>query len=242
MSIESESVVKLYSANGTTTNFAYPWAFLDVTDIDVYLVDEAGTVLGTAGAAFLQPFVTNYDVIGAYAPLTNDYTDFTSGGSINFVSAPATGYTVVILRNNPNTQDTSLPTTPSVEYALDKLVMMVQYLKYQVSRSIKMADSDPTTTLSTTIPNPMPTSSVLATNSAGTALVSVSLASLEIPGADGKTVRNGVIDPTNGVGVDGDFFINTVSNKIFGPKSGSWPVGVSLIGPTGATEIGRAHV
>jgi hypothetical protein len=36
--------------------------------------------------------------------------------------------------------------------------------------------------------------------------------------------------------VDGDFYINTVTNTLFGPKaSGVWPSGVSLVGPTGAT-------
>jgi len=55
--------------------------------------------------------------------------------------------------------------------------------------------------------------------------------------ADGYSVLNGTVDPVDvSDGVDGDFFINTTSWDIFGPKaSGAWPVGVSLIGPTGAT-------
>jgi hypothetical protein len=54
------------------------------------------------------------------------------------------------------------------------------------------------------------------------------------PGADGKTVLNGNEDPNNSIGVDGDFYINYFSNKIFGPKaSGIWPSGVSMIGPIG---------
>ena len=49
-------------------------------------------------------------------------------------------------------------------------------------------------------------------------------------GLDGKTVLNGTSNPTS-EGVDGDFYINTTSNTIFGPKAlGSWPAGVSLIG------------
>lgn len=53
-------------------------------------------------------------------------------------------------------------------------------------------------------------------------------------GVDGKTILNGSVDPTT-EGVDGDFYINTASNTIFGPKaSGSWPTGVSLVGPAGA--------
>ncbi|MCE2780066.1 MAG: hypothetical protein LW824_21120 [Algoriphagus sp.] len=57
-----------------------------------------------------------------------------------------------------------------------------------------------------------------------------------VAGADGKTIRNGTSDPVSGTGVDGDFYINTASNTLFGPKAnGAWPSGVSLVGPTGAT-------
>ena len=57
-----------------------------------------------------------------------------------------------------------------------------------------------------------------------------------VAGADGKTVRNGTSDPVSGTGVDGDFYINTATNTLFGPKAnGAWPSGVSLVGPTGAT-------
>jgi hypothetical protein len=55
-------------------------------------------------------------------------------------------------------------------------------------------------------------------------------------GADGKTVANGTTDPASSTGANGDFYINTATNMLFGPKaSGNWPTGVSLVGPTGAT-------
>ena len=53
-------------------------------------------------------------------------------------------------------------------------------------------------------------------------------------GADGRTILNGTIDPDVGTGVNGDFYINTATSTIFGPKAGGvWPAGVPLIGPTG---------
>ncbi len=53
-------------------------------------------------------------------------------------------------------------------------------------------------------------------------------------GLDGSSVLNGSIDPTNDLGNNGDFFINTETSTLFGPKSnGSWPTGVLLIGPQG---------
>ena len=55
-----------------------------------------------------------------------------------------------------------------------------------------------------------------------------------INGLDGKTVLNGTINPTSGIGNDGDFYINTTSNEIFGPKTaGVWGSGTSLVGPQG---------
>jgi hypothetical protein len=56
-------------------------------------------------------------------------------------------------------------------------------------------------------------------------------------GSDGNTVRNGTGAPPAMVGVDGDFYIDTGANTIYGPKAnGAWPAaGVSLVGPAGPT-------
>ncbi len=52
-------------------------------------------------------------------------------------------------------------------------------------------------------------------------------------GPGGAAVLNGTVDPTT-EGNDGDFYINTTSNEIFGPKTaGVWGTGTSLIGPQG---------
>lgn len=56
-------------------------------------------------------------------------------------------------------------------------------------------------------------------------------------GTNGKTVLNGTVDPGTGVGTTGDFYINTTTDKIFGPKpspAGAWPAGVELKGATGS--------
>jgi hypothetical protein len=53
-------------------------------------------------------------------------------------------------------------------------------------------------------------------------------------GLDGRTFLSGPEPPVNGIGVDGDFYIDTNSSRIHGPKTaGVWPAGVSLIGPQG---------
>jgi hypothetical protein len=54
------------------------------------------------------------------------------------------------------------------------------------------------------------------------------------PGLDGNTVLYGTSNPTAGQGVNGNFYINSSTNFIFGPKAGgAWPTGVSLVGPQG---------
>ena len=53
-------------------------------------------------------------------------------------------------------------------------------------------------------------------------------------GVDGKTVLSGNGAPSAGLGVDGDFYINTATWDIYGPKTGgSWGAPTSLIGPEG---------
>lgn len=50
-----------------------------------------------------------------------------------------------------------------------------------------------------------------------------------LSGADGKTWLNGSGAPSNSLGVDGDFYIDTTNHVIYGPKATTWPTGVSLI-------------
>jgi hypothetical protein len=55
-------------------------------------------------------------------------------------------------------------------------------------------------------------------------------------GVDGNSILNGTTNPTALIGVDGDFYINTVTSTIFGPRiAGNWPAGVPLVGPAGAS-------
>jgi Collagen triple helix repeat (20 copies) len=54
------------------------------------------------------------------------------------------------------------------------------------------------------------------------------------PGPKGNTILYGPGNPLSGVGVAGDFYINTTTNFIFGPKTSTWPAGTSLVGPQGA--------
>lgn len=49
-----------------------------------------------------------------------------------------------------------------------------------------------------------------------------------------NTVLYGSTTPDNSLGLDGDFYINTTNNYIYGPKIyDEWPAGISLIGQSG---------
>ncbi len=55
-------------------------------------------------------------------------------------------------------------------------------------------------------------------------------------GTNGNTVLNGTGPPSSTVGNNGDFYVDTAADVLYGPKSGgAWPMpGTSLIGPAGA--------
>lgn len=57
-----------------------------------------------------------------------------------------------------------------------------------------------------------------------------------LAGKDGASVRSGATDPTAETGADGDFYINTATLTMFGPKaSGIWPAGVNMKGANATT-------
>jgi hypothetical protein len=55
-------------------------------------------------------------------------------------------------------------------------------------------------------------------------------------GVNGKTWYNGTGAPSSGLGVDGDFYMDTAAKAFYGPKvSGAWGSAISMIGATNTT-------
>jgi len=53
-------------------------------------------------------------------------------------------------------------------------------------------------------------------------------------GGSTNTILNGTTAPSSGVGVDGDFYVDTIAWLIYGPKaSGVWGSGTDIVGPPG---------
>jgi hypothetical protein len=62
-----------------------------------------------------------------------------------------------------------------------------------------------------------------------------------VAGTNGTAVLNGTTVPVAGIGANGDFYINTATNTLYGPKvSGVWPAGISLVGPQGPQGLAGA--
>ncbi len=115
-----------YSGNGTLTTFAYSFKIFDQDDLTVILRASNGTET-------VQTITTNYTVTGVGSA---------SGGNVVFGTAPASGVTVVILREMDLEQGLDLVANDpfpagSLEDSLDKLTFMVQQHDEQLGRAIK---------------------------------------------------------------------------------------------------------
>jgi hypothetical protein len=135
MTVSSSTNKVSYSGNGTLTTFAYSFKIFDEGDLTVILRASDGTET-------VQTITTNYTVTGAGSE---------SGGNVEFVTAPTSSQTVVILRELDLNQGLDLvPNDPfpaqSLEESLDKLTFMVQQHEETLDRTIKASK---TTTIST---------------------------------------------------------------------------------------------
>jgi len=129
MTVSSTNTKNSYSGDASTTVFAYTFKIFDDDDISVILRTDA------TGGETVQTKGTHYSVSGV---------GNAGGGNITFVTAPASGITVVLIRATVQTQTTDYtPNDPfpaaSHEEALDRLTLMVQDQQEELDRSIKVS-------------------------------------------------------------------------------------------------------
>ena len=141
MTVSTTNTRDSYSGNGSTTVFAYTFKIFDEDDITVILRDDATATEST------QIKTTHYSVSGV---------GDAGGGNITFVTAPATGKTVVLIRSTPLTQITDYtPNDPfpaeSHENALDKLTFITQELQEEIGRAIKVSQTNEIATAEFTV-------------------------------------------------------------------------------------------
>ena len=141
MTVSSTTTKNSYSGNGSLTVFAYGFKIFDEDDIEVILRNDA------TNTETVQTITTDYSVSNV---------GNANGGNITFVTAPASGITIVLRRASPLTQTTDYtPNDPfpaeSHEDALDKLTFISQQLQEEVGRSIKLSRTNTMTSTEFTV-------------------------------------------------------------------------------------------
>ena len=126
MTVSSSINRASYGGNGTLKTFAYGFKVFDQGELTVILRSSDGTET-------VQTITTNYTVTGV---------GDAGGGNVVFGTAPASGVTIVILRELDLNQGLDLVhndpfPAQSLENSLDKLTFMVQQQGEELGRSIK---------------------------------------------------------------------------------------------------------
>jgi hypothetical protein len=157
MTVSSTNTKNSYSGDDSTVVFAYTFKIFDDDDIQVILRND------TTGAETVQTKTTHYSVSGV---------GNTSGGNITFVTAPATGQTVVLLRAIPLTQATDYtPNDPfpaaTHEDALDRLTFIVQDQQEELDRAIKISKTNTITSPEFTVGATTRANKIFAFDSSG---------------------------------------------------------------------------
>ena len=126
MTVSSSTNRVSYAGNGSTTVFPYTYKIFDEDDLTVILRAANGTET-------VQTITSQYTVSGV---------GNAGGGNVTMLTAPATGTTLVILREQDLVQGLDIvPNDPfpadSLEGALDRLTFMVQQHEETLGRTIK---------------------------------------------------------------------------------------------------------
>ena len=126
MTVSSSTNRVSYAGNGSTTVFPYTYKIFDQDDLTVIL-------RAANGVETTKTIVSDYTVSGVGSA---------GGGNVTMLTAPASGETLVVLREQDLIQELDIvPNDPfpadSLEGALDKLTFMVQQHEETLGRTIK---------------------------------------------------------------------------------------------------------
>ena len=158
MTVSTTIIKNSHNGNGSTTNFAYQFKILQDSDLTVIIRSSTGTET-------VKSLSTHYTVAGA---------GDASGGSITFTSGntPASGETVVIRRNVPQTQAIDyIANDPfpaeTHEEGLDRATMVAQQVSEEADRSIKLSRTNTMTSTEFTVGATDRANKILAFDSTG---------------------------------------------------------------------------
>ena len=206
MTVSSTTTKVSYSGNGSTTVFAYTFKIFAAAEITVIIRSSTGTET-------VKSLTTHYT-------LSNIGVD--GGGNVTFGSAPASGETVVLIRNTPNTQTLDLVEndpflSSSFEDTLDKITHQLIEQQEEIDRSIKVSRTNSITSSEFTTNASDRASKVLGFDSSGELSVTTELGTFKGDWAASTSyvIRDLVKDTSTG----NIFFVNTAHTS-----SGSEPL------------------
>ena len=177
MTVSTTIIKNFHNGNGSATNFAYQFRILQDTDLLVIIRTNS------TGAETTKTLSTHYTVAGA---------GDASGGSITFTSGniPASGETVVIRRNVPQTQAIDyIANDPfpaeTHEEGLDRGTMVAQQVAEESDRSIKLSRTNTMNSTEFTVGATDRANKILAFDSSGEISVTQELGTFK--GSDATT-------------------------------------------------------
>ena len=170
MTVSTTIIKSSHNGNGSTTTFAYSFKIFADTDLVVIIRSSTGTET-------TKSLSTHYTVSGA---------GDASGGSITFTSGntPASGETVVIRRNVPQTQaidyiaNDPFPAETNEE-GLDRSTMIAQQVSEATDRSIKLSRTNTMTSTEFTVGATERANKILAFDGSGEISVTQELGSFK---------------------------------------------------------------
>ena len=170
MTVSTTIIKSSHNGNGSTTTFAYNFKIF--ADSDLVVIIRSST-----GAETTKTLTTHYTVSGA---------GDASGGSITFTTGntPASGETVVIRRNVPQTQaidyiaNDPFPAETNEE-GLDRTTMIAQQVSEATDRSIKLSRTNTMTSTEFTVGATDRANKILAFDGSGEISVTQELGSFK---------------------------------------------------------------
>ena len=156
MTVSSATSKVQYNGNGSTTVFAYTFKVFNQNDLTVIVRSAAGTET-------VKTITTHYTVSGVGSA---------GGGNITMLTAPLSGETLTVLREQDLIQELDLVENDpfpaqSLEDALDKLTFTVQQHSEEIDRSIKASRTNTITSTEFTVSAASRANKIFAFDSAG---------------------------------------------------------------------------
>jgi hypothetical protein len=165
MTVSSTTVKNSFSGDGSTTQFTYTFPINSTAELKV--IERS-----SLGAETVKTLNSDYTIVD----------NGSSGGTVTFTSAPASGTSIVLLRDTNLTQDTDYVANDpfpaeSHETALDKLTLQQQEIQEEIDRSLKLSRTNTMTSTEFTIDASSRANKVLGFDSTGELSVTTTIGS-----------------------------------------------------------------